>query len=47
MRCRARLRPLREKARALLDEAARRGESEGPEQGSLIFVGSNPRWMRS
>ena len=36
-----------EKARTLLDEAARRGESEGPEQGSLIFVGSNPRWMRS
>lgn len=34
------------KARALLDEAAQRGESEGPEQGSLIFVGANSRWMR-
>lgn len=36
-----------ERARVLLQEAERRGESEGPEQGSLIFVGSNPRWMRS
>jgi EAL domain-containing protein (putative c-di-GMP-specific phosphodiesterase class I) len=36
-----------ERARVLLEEAERRGESEGPEQGSLIFVGSNPRWGRS
>ncbi len=34
-----------EKARAVLDEAARRGEAEGPEQGSLMFVGANPRWI--
>jgi diguanylate cyclase (GGDEF)-like protein len=36
-----------ERARVLLEEAAQRGESDGPEQGSLIFVGSSPRWMRS
>ncbi len=36
-----------ERARVLLDEAARRGESDGPEQGSLIFVGANARWTRS
>jgi EAL domain-containing protein (putative c-di-GMP-specific phosphodiesterase class I) len=36
-----------EKARTILEEAARRGETEGPEQGSLVFVGANPRWMRS
>ena len=35
-----------DRARTLLEEAARRGEAEGPEQGSLIFVGSNPRWLR-
>jgi diguanylate cyclase (GGDEF)-like protein len=35
-----------ERARALLEEAARRGEADGPEQGSLIFVGANPRWSR-
>jgi EAL domain-containing protein (putative c-di-GMP-specific phosphodiesterase class I) len=35
-----------ERARALLEEAARRGESDGPEQGSLIFVGANTRWSR-
>jgi diguanylate cyclase (GGDEF)-like protein len=36
-----------ERARGLLEEAAQRGESDGPEQGSLVFVGSSPRWMRS
>jgi diguanylate cyclase (GGDEF)-like protein len=35
-----------DRARVLLEEAARRGEAEGPEQGSLIFVDS-PRWMRN
>jgi diguanylate cyclase (GGDEF)-like protein len=35
-----------ERARAVLEEAARRGEADGPEQGSLIFVGSNTRWLR-
>jgi diguanylate cyclase (GGDEF)-like protein len=35
-----------ERARALLEEAARRGEADGPEQGSLIFVGANTRWSR-
>jgi len=35
-----------ERARALLEEAARRGDGDGPEQGSLIFVGANPRWSR-
>lgn len=35
-----------ERARALLEEAARRGDADGPEQGSLIFVGANPRWSR-
>jgi diguanylate cyclase (GGDEF)-like protein len=36
-----------ERARTLIEEAERRGEQEGPEQGSLVFVGANPRWMRS
>ena len=36
-----------QRARAVLEEAAQRGEAEGPEQGSLIFVGSNSRWGRS
>ncbi len=35
-----------ERARTVLEEAARRGEAEGPEQGSLVFVGANPRWLR-
>ncbi len=35
-----------ERARAVMDEAERRGESEGPEQGALVFVGANPRWLR-
>jgi len=35
-----------ERARTLLEEAGRRGEAEGPEQGSLVFVGANPRWLR-
>jgi EAL domain-containing protein (putative c-di-GMP-specific phosphodiesterase class I) len=35
-----------ERARTLLEEAARRGEADGPEQGSLVFVGANPRWLR-
>ncbi len=36
-----------ERARTLLAEAERRGDTESPEQGSLIFVGANPRWGRS
>jgi diguanylate cyclase (GGDEF)-like protein len=35
-----------ERARKVLEEAALRGESDGPEQGSLVFVGANPRWLR-
>src|SRR5262245_10323277 len=35
-----------EKARKLMDEAASRSDGDGPEQGSLIFMGSNPRWLR-
>ena len=35
-----------ERARSVLEEAARRADGEGPEQGSLIFVGANPRWLR-
>jgi diguanylate cyclase (GGDEF)-like protein len=34
------------RARTLLEEASRRGDAEGPEQGSLVFVGANPRWLR-
>ncbi len=36
-----------ERARVFLEEAARRGEADGPEQGSLIFVGSSSRWGRT
>jgi diguanylate cyclase (GGDEF)-like protein len=36
-----------ERARGFLAEAARRGDRDGPEQGSLIFVGANSRWIRS
>ena len=36
------------RARTLLDEAAQRGESESPDQGSLVFVGGNgPRRLRT
>jgi diguanylate cyclase (GGDEF)-like protein len=35
-----------ERARTVLEEASRRGEDDGPEQGSLIFVGGNSRWSR-
>jgi EAL domain-containing protein (putative c-di-GMP-specific phosphodiesterase class I) len=36
-----------ERARVFLAEAERRGDRDGPEQGSLIFVGANSRWIRS
>ncbi len=35
-----------DRARTVIEEAARRVEGEGPEQGSLVFVGANPRWLR-
>jgi diguanylate cyclase (GGDEF)-like protein len=35
-----------DRARTVLEESARREEGEGPEQGSLIFVGANSRWHR-
>jgi diguanylate cyclase (GGDEF)-like protein len=35
------------KARTILEEAAARGDSDNPDQGSLIFVEANPRRQRS
>jgi EAL domain-containing protein (putative c-di-GMP-specific phosphodiesterase class I) len=35
------------KARTILEEAAARGDSDNPDQGSLVFVEANPRRQRS
>jgi predicted signal transduction protein with EAL and GGDEF domain len=35
------------RARKVLEDAAQRGDSEDPDQGSLVFVGNNSRRLRS
>ena len=35
------------RARKILEEAAARGDSDNPDQGSLVFVEANPRRQRS
>jgi len=36
-----------QRVRALLEEAANRGDPDNPDQGSLVFVGASPRRLRS